>query len=84
MCSSPKSSMASRSNKVPVKAFCETLNQGQRKRFADLANRADERRQQRLVAQARWQHKNKASNTSTHQSNIWTWFSDVMFGGSPR
>ena len=57
MCSSPKSNIASRANRVPVKALCEDLNQEQRKRFAQIANRADDRLQTRLATQVRWQQK---------------------------
>lgn len=82
MCSSLKSNIASRANRVPVKAFCEDLNQEQRKRFAQVANRADDRRQTRLAVETRWQQKNKYSNTATYPRNFWTWLSDALFSSS--
>ncbi|MEP7702353.1 hypothetical protein [Paraglaciecola sp. 25GB23A] len=82
MCSSPKSNSASRANRVTVKAFCEDLNQEQRKRFVQVANRADDRRQTRLATQARWQQKNDYRNTAPHHRSFWTRLSDALFGSS--
>lgn len=80
MCSSPKSNIASRANRVPVKALCEDLNQEQRKRFAQIANRADDRLQTRLATQVRWQQKNKCSNPAPYPRNFWTWLNHALFG----
>ncbi|GGD66547.1 hypothetical protein [Lacimicrobium alkaliphilum] len=75
MCSSPKSSMTARAPKQIIRGVLEEMSPEQRKRFAQTANRADERRRQRLETQSRWQakHKNKAK-----QRNTGNWFSNLF------
>lgn len=53
MCSSPKSAGGS-APKVRVKGFFEEMPPEQRSRFTEVANRADERRAQRLKTNKRW------------------------------
>ena len=50
MCSSPKSSGNARPRSVPVRGVFAELSQSNREKFADVANAAQERREQRLQA----------------------------------
>jgi hypothetical protein len=56
MCSSPKSSGSSRP-KVRVKGLYEVMDLEKRRRFAEVANRADERKAQRKEVSKRWESK---------------------------
>jgi hypothetical protein len=60
MCSSPKSSGSS-TPKVRLKGFFEDMSTDKRKRFTEVANRADENRQRRNEINKRWAAKT-ASN----------------------
>ena len=55
MCSSPTSSAPVRTKKSPIKPFGEGLTSKQGKQFAEVANRADERSEQRRITQRRWE-----------------------------
>lgn len=60
MCSSPKSS-ASSTPKVRLKGFFEDMSADKRRRFVDVANRADENRQRRKQINKRWEAKARSS-----------------------
>lgn len=71
MCSSPKSSGHVHINRAPIKAFGEGLTKEQRLHFVEVANRADERRQQRLEAKRRWEQKhNTGRSKQQHISKL--------------
>lgn len=64
MCSSPKSSGNARPRNVPVRGVFAELSQSNREKFADVANVAQERREQRLQARI---YSAKKSETSKNQ-----------------
>lgn len=74
MCSSPKSSGPSIS-KVRLKGFYEEMGSQQRKRFTEVANRADERREQRLELKKRWQAKQQAPVRPT---GVFSWLNKMI------
>ncbi|MCG8498046.1 MAG: hypothetical protein MI796_18620 [Enterobacterales bacterium] len=78
MCSSPKSSGHVRINRAPIKAFGEDLTKEQRLHFAEVANRADERRQQRLEAKRRWEQKHNTSKSKEQHSSVWQWLNNFF------
>lgn len=78
MCSSPKSSGHVNINRAPIKAFGEDLTTEQRLRFAEVANRADERRQQRLEAKRRWEQKHNTSKSKEQHSSVWQWLNNFF------
>lgn len=64
MCSTPKSSGTS-APKVRVKSFYEEMGTEQRKRFTEVANRADERNAHRREINKRWEAKQSSLSSST-------------------
>ena len=44
MCSTPKTNLAAATPKVPFRSFMASMTLAQRQQFAEIANRADERR----------------------------------------
>ena len=44
MCSTPKTNLAAATPKVPFRSFMASMTLAQRQQFAEVANRADERR----------------------------------------
>ena len=78
MCSSPKSSGHVRINRAPIKAFGEGLTKEQRLHFAEVANRADERRQQRLEAKRRWEQKHNTGTSKQQPSSVWQWLNNFF------
>ncbi|QDO83248.1 hypothetical protein FM037_08410 [Shewanella psychropiezotolerans] len=44
MCSTPKTSLAAKMPETPFRSFMASMTLAQRKRFAEVANRAQERR----------------------------------------
>lgn len=68
MCSSPKSSGHVRINRAPIKAFGADFTKEQRLHFAEAANRADERRQQRLEAKRSWEQKHNTGKSKQQHS----------------
>jgi hypothetical protein len=72
--------MSPRANRKPVKPFGEGLSKEQRKSFADLANRADERRERKRKENARWNAKNKLSSSDTKQNSILGSIRQFFFG----
>lgn len=78
MCSSPKSSGHVRVNRAPIKAFGEDLTKAQRLHFTEVANRADERRQQRLEAKRRWAQKNNTGKNKQPHTSAWQWLNNFF------
>jgi len=64
MCSSPKSSGNARPRNIPVRGVFAELSQSNREKFADVANAAQERREQRLQARC---YSAKKSETNKNQ-----------------
>ncbi|WP_339723876.1 hypothetical protein [uncultured Paraglaciecola sp.] len=74
MCSSPKSSGSSRP-KVRVKGLYEVMDPDKRKRFAEVANRADERKAKRKEVSKRWESKHASQKKP---SGFFSWFSQLV------
>ncbi len=87
MCSSPKSSGSSRPRRAPIKSIAERLTSEQRARFTLVANRAQERRDQRQAINKRWEQRNldncqqkaRAINSTSNSSPIIAWFAKLYF-----
>lgn len=77
MCSSPKSSRAVSVSK-PIKAFGEDLSKKQRLHFAEVANRADERRQKRLEEKRRWEQKHNTDGNKQQHTSVWQWLNNFF------
>ena len=77
MCSSPKSSRPVSISK-PIKAFGEGLTKEQRLHFAEVANRAAERRQKRLEAKRRWEQKHNTGTSKQQPSSVWQWLNNFF------
>ncbi|WP_158769313.1 hypothetical protein [Paraglaciecola sp. L1A13] len=86
MCSSPKGGRGNRPRSAPSKSFSEGFTTQQRARFTDVANRAQERREQRLATNKRWQksqHNDINNNVESieHHSpkaGMFSWFSEIF------
>lgn len=78
MCSSPKSSGPAGVNKKPIKPFGHGLTKEQRLRFADVANRADERRQKKREEKRRWEKKHQFDNSKKQRTSVLQWFNNVL------
>jgi len=74
MCSSPKSSSSSRP-KVRVKGLYEVMDPEKRRRFTEVANRADERKALRQEVSKRWESKH---GSQTKPSGFFSWFSQLI------
>ncbi|NCO73519.1 MULTISPECIES: hypothetical protein [Shewanella] len=83
MCSSPKSSRPVSVSK-PIKAFGEGLTKEQRLNFTEVANRADERRQQRLEAKRRWEQKHNITKSKQQHSSVWQWLNNFFASFATR
>ncbi|MDO6695221.1 hypothetical protein Q4574_18125 [Aliiglaciecola sp. 3_MG-2023] len=85
MCSSPKSGGANRLRQAENKSIAERLTSEQRARFTLVANRAQERREQRQLLNKRRQQRNsnsstrhtRAGNSKPKASSIRAWFSKL-------
>lgn len=91
MCSSPKSSGSSQP-RTQIKSLAESLTSEQRARFTLVANRAEERRQQRQVINKQWQQRQaskprqskpkqavRAGKNTAITTSISAWLSQVFF-----
>ncbi|MFT6896764.1 MAG: hypothetical protein ACJA13_001167 [Paraglaciecola sp.] len=82
MCSSPKSSGGNRPRSAPSKSFAEGLTPQQRARFTEVANRAQQRKDQRLMTNKRWQqtHGNTMSDKTTQaqKSGMFSWLGQIF------
>ena len=86
MCSSPKGGRGNRPRSAPSKSFSEGFTAHQRARFTDVANRAQERREQRLATNKRWQKSqhndinNKVESTENHsqKTGMFSWFTEII------
>ena len=74
MCSSPKSAGGS-APKIRLKGLFEEMAPEQRSRFTEVANRADERRAQRLIVNKRWEEKQDANAPSP---GLTSWLSKLL------
>lgn len=71
MCSTPKTNLAAATPKVPFRSFMASMTLAQRQQFAEVANRADERRkirEDRLKGQSNSKSVVKASNSTGNQN----------------
>lgn len=82
MCSSPKGSGTKRPRSAPSKSFAEGLTPQQRARFTEVANRAQELREQRLLTNKRWQqtHGNKMRDKTSQaqKSGMSSWLGHLF------
>ena len=69
MCSSPKSSGNARPRNVPARGVFAELSQSNREKFADVANAAQERREQRLQARTYSAKKSEANKNQPARAN---------------
>ncbi|MGI1999155.1 hypothetical protein [Shewanella frigidimarina] len=71
MCSTPKTNLAAATPKVPFRSFMASMTLAQRQQFAEVANRADERRkirEDRLKGQSNNKNAASTSNTTGNQN----------------
>lgn len=64
MCSTPKTNLTARMPKTPFRSFMASMTLTQRKRFAEVANRAEERREIREHYRQRANQKAQSLNQS--------------------
>ena len=62
MCGTPKTNMSATISKTPFRSFMATMSLAQRKRFAEVANRAEERREIRENYQRQITEKDKLNS----------------------
>ena len=79
MCSSPKSNMSARAKQAPTKGILEELTIEQRHHFAEVANRADQQRQQRLATQRRYDEKHGNTTSKTKTVSFWRFLTGYLF-----
>ena len=71
MCSTPKTNLAAATPKVPFRSFMASMTLAQRQQFAEVANRADERRkirEDRLKGQSNSKSAVRGSNSTGNQN----------------
>jgi len=73
MCSTPKTNLTAKMPKTPFRSFMASMTLFQRKRFAEVANRAEERREIREHYRQRANQKDKFLNPSRPSPNLLEW-----------
>ena len=86
MCSSPKGNGSKRPRRLPSKTYSESFTSEQRARFTEVANRAEQRREQRFASNQRWQqsyahkasHESRLERSKSDNPSIFTWFTQLF------
>ena len=76
MCSTPKTNLSAKIPKTPFRSFMASMTLAQRKRFSEVANRAEARREIREQYQAKVADKDKLKNQNSIKISL---FSKMKF-----